>query len=284
MHLFKKVNDTMLVTCSFLLRIQMPVNCGIMLTFATMAGVFQQFNEAKKRGQKFLAVLLDPDHLANREELDHHLELIHYSEVDLILVGGSLLVEDHFHESIAYLKSKTKLPLVIFPGGVQQISGEADAILLLSLISGRNAELLIGQHVLAAPSIRRKKLEAISTGYMLIDCGKATTASYISGTLPIPYNKPEIAAVTAMAGEMLGLSCIYLDGGSGAAKPVSGEMISAVRKSVEVPLIVGGGIRSSEEAELAWQSGADVVVIGTVFEESPEVLIGIGEAKKMLRK
>ena len=274
----------MLVTYPFLMVAIMPVNCDNIPTFATMAGVFQQLMEAKMQGQKWLAVLLDPDHLADREQLDKHLELIHYTEVNMILVGGSLLVEDHFHESIAYIKSKTPLPVVIFPGGVQQISGEADAILFLSLISGRNAELLIGQHVLAAPSIRRKKLESISTGYMLIDCGRATTASYISGTLPMPYNKPEIAAVTAMAGEMLGLSCMYLDGGSGAAKPVSEEMIEAVRKSVNTPLIVGGGIRTGEEAERAWQSGADVVVIGTAFEQSSEVLIGIGEAKKSLKR
>jgi putative glycerol-1-phosphate prenyltransferase len=133
--------------------------------------------------------------------------------------------------------------------------------------------------VIAAPKIKRLDLETISTGYMLVDCGKATTASYISGTLPLPYDKPEIAAATAAAGEMIGMSCMYLDGGSGSEKPISQAMIHAVRIATKTPLIVGGGIRSEEEAADVWNAGADIIVMGTAFEENPELLIDIASLK-----
>jgi phosphoglycerol geranylgeranyltransferase len=143
----------------------------------------------------------------------------------------------------------------------------------LSLISGRNADYLIGQHVIAAPLIKQSKLEVLSTGYLLVDCGEQTTASYISNTTPLPYDKPSIAAATAMAGEMLGLKCMYLDGGSGAAKPVSSEMIAAVKKSIACPLIVGGGINSEEKVLEAMHAGADIIVVGTGIERSPELMV-----------
>jgi len=241
--------------------------------------IIRQLKNLRTLGEKALAVLLDPDKLKNPIELRSLLSLINNSKVDFILVGGSLLVEDNFHACLKEIKKSTILPVILFPGSPTQISSEADAILFLSLISGRNPELLIGQHVVAAPLLSKMDIEILPTGYMLVDCGKPTTASYISQTLPIPWNKPEIAAATAMAGQMLGLKCMYLDGGSGAEKPVSVSMIRAVRESTHIPLIVGGGIRNEEQAAAAYAAGADLVVIGTAFEEEPELLFAIVDAK-----
>ena len=241
--------------------------------------IIRQLKNLRTLGEKALAVFLDPDKLKNPIELRSLLSLINNSKVDFILVGGSLLVEDNFHACLKEIKKSTILPVILFPGSPTQISSEADAILFLSLISGRNPELLIGQHVVAAPLLSKMDIEILPTGYMLVDCGKPTTASYISQTLPIPWNKPEIAAATAMAGQMLGLKCMYLDGGSGAEKPVSVSMIRAVRESTHIPLIVGGGIRNEEQAAAAYAAGADLVVIGTAFEEEPELLFAIVDAK-----
>lgn len=242
--------------------------------------IIRQLEHIRKSGKKALAVLLDPDKLKKHDELQSMLQLINSSEVDFILVGGSLLVEDNFHRCLREVKKQARVPVILFPGSPAQISSEADAILFLSLISGRNAELLIGQHVVAAPLLRKMDIEVLPTGYMLVDCGKPTTASYISQTLPIPWNKPEIAAATAIAGEMLGLKCIYLDGGSGAEKPISAEMICAVKTSTTLPLIVGGGIKTEIQAAQAYEAGADIVVIGTAFEQEPELLFAIADAKK----
>jgi putative glycerol-1-phosphate prenyltransferase len=192
--------------------------------------------------------------------------------VGFLFVGGSLITGAAFDQTVQQIKQATSLPLILFPGSPMQLTASVDAVLFLSLISGRNPELLIGHHVLAAPRIKELGLETIATGYMLIDCGKPTTASYISNTTPIPHNKPEIAATTAMAGEMLGLQCLYLDGGSGAFQPVSSAMIQQVRAAVELPLIVGGGIRSSIDVRQAFDAGADIVVIGTAIEQNPELI------------
>ncbi len=220
-------------------------------------------------------MLIDPDKMSDKHRLSELLGIIRHSHVDFILIGGSLLTEDHFEDCVKFVKAESNLPVVLFPGSPAQISNHADSILLLSLISGRNADLLIGQQVVAAPRLKKSSLEIIPTGYMLVDCGRSTTASYISQTFPMPWNKPEIAVATGMAGEMLGMKCLYLDGGSGADKPVSGEMIRAVREETSVPLIVGGGIRNEDEAFHAWNSGADLVVIGTAFENEPELLFSI---------
>lgn len=249
------------------------------LGFFVRMSVWRQIMEDKYSGKKSLAVLLDPDKLGDKDRRKKILKLINECRADYIFVGGSLVVEDRFEEVIKDIKANTELPVILFPGSVSQVNGHVDAILFLSLISGRNPELLIGQHVIAAPKIKQLQLETISTGYMLVDCGKATTASYISGTLPLPYDKPEIAAATASAGEMIGMSCMYLDGGSGAAKPVSQAMIHAVRMATKTPIIVGGGIRSEEEAAEAWNAGADIIVMGTAFEEDPELLIDIASLK-----
>ena len=231
---------------------------------------------AKNRG---LAVLLDPDKLGDSERRKHIISMAAQCGVDLFLVGGSLMTEDHLNACFKDIKALSSIPSVLFPGSPVQLRKGPDAVLFLSLISGRNAELLIGQHVIAAPLIKQYGLETISTGYMLVDCGKSTTASYISGTQPLPYNKPEIAAATALAGEMLGQKMFYLDGGSGAAKPVSPEMISAVRQSVSAPLVVGGGIKTPEQADVAYAAGADLIVIGTAFEENPDLIFDINAVR-----
>jgi phosphoglycerol geranylgeranyltransferase len=242
--------------------------------------VYDHIQSIASSGKKGLAVLLDPDKLVSKSKRDRLLKLINASPVDLVLVGGSLIVEDHFETVTSAIKDACNKPLVLFPGSANQVTKNVDAVLFLSLISGRNADLLIGQHVIAAPTIKRLGLEPISTGYMLIDCGKPTTASYISGTLPIPYDKPEIAGVTAMAGEMLGNKIIYLDGGSGASRPISQAMISATRKCVNIPIVVGGGIQNEKDARNAWTAGADFIVIGTAIEENPDLLFDICAAKQ----
>ncbi len=236
-------------------------------------------NTLRITGKKALAVLIDPDKMKDEKRLSNLLELINHSETDFVLVGGSLLVENNFHACLRSIKEKSNAPVILFPGSPSQVSPEADAILFLSLISGRNPELLIGQHVIAAPLLKKMNIEIIPTGYMLIDCGKPTTASYISHTLPIPYNKPEIATATALAGEMLGLKCLYMDGGSGADRPISTAMIAQVREAVSLPLIVGGGIRNEEQAKAAYAAGADLIVVGTAFEEEPELLFAMAQSK-----
>lgn len=231
--------------------------------------VYESLVHKHESGQKMLAVLIDPDHVENLEE---SIRRCNASGVDLIFLGGSLLTSGSIEDSIQLIKKHTEIPVLLFPGDEMQVTGSADALLLLSLISGRNADLLIGKHVVAAPYIKKSGLEVISTGYMLIDGGKITTASYISGSLPIPADKPEIAMCTAMAGEMLGLKLIYLDAGSGAAKPVSAPLISAVRQAVKLPIVVGGGIRSTSEAVQAWNAGADIVVVGNAIEDDNSLI------------
>jgi phosphoglycerol geranylgeranyltransferase len=246
-----------------------------------MKAVYTNLLEKKSSQLKSFAVLLDPDKLDERS-CGEMIRLGIENEIDFFFVGGSLLTDDSLSFVIHQIKSKTSIPVIIFPGSNNQICKEADGILLLSLISGRNPDALIGQHVIAAPLLKQSGLEILSTGYMLIDCGKQTTVSYISNTTPIPSDKPAIAACTAMAGEMLGLKLIYLDGGSGALNPVSPEMIKTVRKSVELPIIVGGGITSSEKAYHALMAGADVVVVGNGIEKNPALLSEIASVVKDL--
>jgi putative glycerol-1-phosphate prenyltransferase len=167
--------------------------------------------------------------------------------------------------------------VVLFPGDNLQINSHADAILFLSLISGRNPDLLIGKHVISAPILKDSGIEVVSTGYMLIDGGTPTSVSYMSNTTPIPANKRDIAVCTAMAGEMLGLKLIFMDAGSGALNPVGENMISAVKKSIDIPLIVGGGIRSAEKAKAAFEAGADVVVVGNAIESNKDLIREIAQ-------
>ena len=228
--------------------------------------------------QKQLAVLIDPDK-GRKEHLSKVTAIANEVKVDLFFVGGSLMVGDEMEETISTLKKLSDIPIVLFPGSPSQLSNQADALLFLSLISGRNADLLIGQQVIAAPAIKKSNLEVLPTGYMLIDGGRPTTASYISSSQPIPANKPEIAAVTAMTGEMLGLKLIYADAGSGADHPVSSDMIKAIKSATNIPLIVGGGMRSASDVRKAYQSGADIAVVGNAFENQPDLLNEISKAR-----
>lgn len=241
--------------------------------------VHQMLLERKEQGRKSFAVLIDPDKV-DRKSCMHLASLANTAKPDFFLIGGSLITSDRLEEVILTLQEYTDIPTILFPGSNVHVSQSADALLFLCLISGRNPEYLIGQHVVAAPMLKQSSLEVVSTGYILVNCGNQTTVSYISNTTPVPYDKPEIAAATAMAGEMLGMKVMYMDGGSGAQKPISAKTIQYVSKSVETPIIVGGGIRSKEEARTAFEAGADVIVIGTAIEENPDLLVDICECTK----
>lgn len=235
------------------------------------------YEKLLQKKSKQLAVLIDPDK-QTAQGLSELIKLAETCRADFFFIGGSLLMDDSFERTIAFVKEHSAIPVIIFPGNNYQVSARADALLFLSLISGRNAEYLIGQHVLAAPVIKEAKIETIPTGYLLIDGGRISTTSYITQTVPIPNDKPDIAVATAMAGEMLGMKLIYLEAGSGAENTVSAEIIKAVKKHIAVPLIVGGGIRTGEMAEGICQAGADVIVVGNVLEKEPELLMEISLA------
>lgn len=220
--------------------------------------------------KKGIAVLIDPDR-QDAGSLKRLTELFDRHTPDLILVGGSLLFKS-IEQTIILLKENLSkpVPVYIFPGDVSQISEKADGIFLLSLISGRNPDFLIGNHVIAAPRLWNSGLHIVPTGYMLIENGHTTSVEYVSNTRPIPFGKTDLAVATAMAGELLGMSQIYLEAGSGAAKSVGIDMIRAIREAVSLPLIVGGGIRTTEDARKAYEAGASMIVIGTRLEEFPE--------------
>lgn len=239
--------------------------------------VYQSLVEKKKAGKKSFAVLIDPDKVSS-SSLNELIILSVEAGVDYFFVGGSLVVTDHLDECIQQIRSSCSIPVLLFPGSPSQISKHADALLYLSLISGRNADMLIGQHVVSAPFVKKSGLEIISTGYMVIDGGAATTVSYISNATPIPADKPDIALCTAMAGEMLGMKLIYMDSGSGAKKAITEEMISTVAKNLEVPVIVGGGIRDAEKAYLNCKAGADVIVVGNAIEKDASLIKEIADA------
>ncbi len=238
------------------------------------SNLIQELYRRKEEGIKSFVLLIDPDKFeeVQAEKLD---KLGAFQQIDFLFVGGSLINGSSMGQAIELLKNYTSLPIIIFPGSNMHIAHNADAILFLSLISGRNPEFLIGQHIIAAPFLKKSKLEILSTGYMLIESGRATTVSYISHTSPIPHDKPEVAACTAMAGEMLGMKLIYADAGSGAEKAVSAKMIQAIRKSINTPLIIGGGIRSGATAEAILKAGADVIVVGNAAEENPALIAEI---------
>ncbi len=239
--------------------------------------VLKSLSARHKEGKKSIAVLIDPDKVEDSSQLLQLINLASENCVDYFFVGGSLVTTTNLAEVVKKIKDNVNIPVVLFPGNSMQIEPTADALLFLSLISGRNPELLIGQHVISAPIIRNTKLEVIPTGYMLINSGRITSVAYISNTTPIPDDKYSLAACTAMAGEMLGLQSIYMDAGSGAEKEISVKMIAAVRKSINVPLIIGGGINTSQKAFNALEAGADMIVIGNALEKKPELLIEISE-------
>lgn len=239
--------------------------------------IYDQFETARKQKRKCFALLIDPDNV----DPSHLLRLKSYileSAIDFIFLGGSLVRRDNLDDCARFFKENFSIPLVLFPGDHYQITPRADAILFLSLISGRNPDLLIGKHVLAAAHLRRSRIEVLSTGYLLVDGGTPTAVSYMSQTLPIPNNKPEIAVSTALAGEMLGMKLIFMDAGSGAGQSVSAEMVQQVKNEINIPLIVGGGIRDGETALKLCKAGADVIVVGNAIEKDPERIIEISSA------
>jgi len=221
--------------------------------------IYPYLHRLKKENKKSFALLIDPDK-QQKEDLINLVKQATGEGVDFFFVGGSLLTNGNLEECILTIKANSAIPVVLFPGNGLMVNKNADAILLLSLISGRNPEMLIGKHVEAAPSLKRSKLEVIPTGYMLIESGKPTSVSYMSNTTPIPADKADIAACTAMAGEMLGMKLIFMDGGSGAQASVQPEMIQMVSANVEVPIVVGGGIRTAQMAFEKLQAGADVIL------------------------
>lgn len=239
--------------------------------------LYQRFKENKQLGKKSFTVLIDPDKV-DQHSIDHLVKLALDARVDYFFVGGSLVISTHLDECIKQIKAACTIPVILFPGSPSQVSKYADALLYLSLISGRNPELLIGQHVVSAPFVKMSGLEIMPTGYMVIDGGAPTTVSYISNATPIPADKNEIAMCTAMAGEMLGMKLIYMDAGSGAKRPITESMIEKVAKHIEAPLIIGGGITNPEKAYLNCKAGADVIVVGNAIEKDPSLIKEMSDA------
>jgi putative glycerol-1-phosphate prenyltransferase len=234
--------------------------------------LYPEIIEKLKTGKLF-AVLVDPDK-HDKRSISVIGKAASPGSVDFFLVGGSL-VSGSVDESVRLLKETTDLPVILFPGNVLQISPQADGILLLSLISGRNPEFLIGNHVIAAPVLSKTKLEIIPTGYILVENGRTTSVEYMSNTKPIPADKIDLAVATAIAGEMLGHKLIYLEAGSGAREKVNARMISEVRSRISIPLVVGGGIHTPEQVIETYRAGADVIVVGSAIEEEPEAAAGL---------
>lgn len=244
---------------------------------------YNDLTAAKAINKKKFAVLLDPDKV-RMKQFDKILQLATESGVDYFFIGGSLIVSDMLDSTLEKIKKVCHIPIVLFPGNSFQLSYKADALLFLSLISGRNPELLIGKHVVVAPYLKISPLEIVPTGYVLIDGGVPTTVTYMSNTNPIPANKPDIAASTALAGQFLGLKTIFLDAGSGAQNPVSTDIIETVSHTIEIPLIVGGGIKTPEKVLANLNAGADLIVIGDILEKEPEMLVEFSDVFKSFNK
>ncbi len=220
------------------------------------------------RGAGFI-VLVDPDRV-DEESLPEFVAMCEEGEVDAFFVGSSILCRPDFERFVSVLADATDLPVIGFPGSVNQLSPRLDAVLFLSVISSRNPEYLIGQHVHAAPVVRSMGIEPIATGYMLVDCGKTTTAHYVTQSMPLPQDKPDVAAATALAAEMLGMRMLFADGGSGTNGSVSEPMVSAISEVCSVPLIVGGGLRTPSDVARKVQAGADFIVVGNAIEARPD--------------
>ncbi len=232
-------------------------------------GVFDKLVALKSKSRRMVIPLIDPDRY-NPDVITRFVDRGHIPPI--ILVGGSI-VSANTEDVVASIKGivGSSSDVILFPGDYSQIARSADALLFLSLVSGRNPEYLIGQQVKAAPVLKRVGVEIISVAYMLIEGGRTTSVQYVSNTMPIPGDKPDLAVATAIASEMLGFKMLYLEAGSGACKAVSSDLISAVRSAVSLPIIVGGGIRSVDASNAAFEAGADFVVVGTVIEKSPEI-------------
>ncbi len=237
--------------------------------------IYQDIYNKVKKGKKVFSVLIDPDKFPE-ENLLKIITAMEVARPDLILVGGSL-VSNKSDKIISLLKEHLSIPILLFPGSPMQVASNADGILFLSLISGRNPDLLIGHHVIAAPFIKASGMEVISTGYILVDGGSMTSVEYISQTRPVPADKTDIAVATAMAGEMMGQRLIYLEAGSGAINPVPKEMIKAVKTNINIPLVVGGGLNTPEKVMDACEAGADIIVVGNALEKDLSLLHGFSD-------
>jgi putative glycerol-1-phosphate prenyltransferase len=222
------------------------------------------------------AVLIDPDKY-NEQSISEISKLAAKCDVDFFLLGGSL-VKSNMEVTLANIRKNSTIPVILFPGSPLQFTSEADAILLLSLISGRNADFLIGNHVLIANALNESKMEIIPTGYILVSNGHPTSVQYMSNTMPIPPDKPEITVSTAIAGEQLGLKAIYLEAGSGASMPIPVTTIKQVHAKVNIPIIVGGGIKTPSQVKAARNAGAKMIVVGNLLENNPELLSDLVKA------
>ncbi len=244
-----------------------------------MGKIINQLRSLKDQNKSGFAVLADPDKIAPAD-MQYLARLCNDAGVDYLLMGGSLLMAHQMELCIQRFKAESDIPVVLFPGSPAQITPYADALLYLSLISGRNAELLIGQHVVSSPQVRASGLEVISTGYMIIDGGVQTTVSYMSNAQPIPADKPEIALCTAWAGELQGKHIIYMDAGSGARRPISTEMIQKVSSQIAIPLFIGGGILTPEKVFENCQAGANIIVVGNAIERDPMLIRDMAAATR----
>ena len=233
--------------------------------------IYDQIVRARQQRRKLLAILLDPDK-QDAERLDECMENIHNQPVDLLLVGGSEVRNGHTEALVNSIKELTDLPVVLFPGDYSQITKEADALLFLNLLSGRNAEYLINQQVKAVPRIQDSDLEILPTAYILVDGGVSTSVQKVSRTEPLSLKDEEKIINTAIAGMYMGHKLVYLEAGSGARNPVPSSLISRIRSKIDIPIIAGGGIRDHRQLASAFESGADMVVIGTAFEQDPSIL------------
>ena len=240
--------------------------------------IYLDILKAKQQKLRLLAILIDPDKI-DWQNLGTMMQQIKNSPATHILVGGSYVSSNRLGELILNLKSTCELPVILFPGNPSQISNEADGILFLSLISGTNPDFLIGHHVQAAPILKKTHLEIIPTGYILIESGNETAVANVSQTAPLPLNNPNLIADTALAGQMLGNKLIYLEAGSGAKNHIPADVIIMVSENLDFPLIVGGGIRTASAIEAAYSAGADMVVIGTAFENDNGFFEKIGQTK-----
>jgi phosphoglycerol geranylgeranyltransferase len=241
--------------------------------------IYRELQELKRENKSAFAVLVDPDKVSPAD-MQYLARLCNDAEVDYVFMGGSLLVDHQLDGCIQRFKAESSIPIVLFPGSPAQVTPSADALLYLSLISGRNPELLIGQHVISAPAVKSSGLEVISTGYMVIDGGAPTTVSYVSNSAPIPANKADIALCTAWAGELQGKHIIYMDAGSGARVPISEEMIHKVSANIDIPLVIGGGIKTPEKVYANCKAGATVVVVGNAIEKDPMLIRDLAQASK----
>ena len=239
--------------------------------------VFSQLNSVIDEKGAAYVVLIDPDR-KNEDSLETRVESANESGVDALFVGGSLMMDGKCKERVKRIKDVSNVPVIFFPGGVGQLNSHYDAMLFMSVISGRNPHYLIGEQAIAAPIVKDIGMETIPTGYILMDGGAGSTVEFMSGTRPIPMNRSDIAVAHALAGQYLGMKLIYLEAGSGAKEPVGNNVVEAVTETLDIPVIVGGGIRNAETASEKVKAGASIIVTGTVIEENSSLMSELADA------